>query len=257
MALDLYRIAERNLQTSTREALRQEDLIVCGVWHGAFSSKATFYRAFQEGVPVVLKIYHDPRRAEVEYDDILQVMERGGALEKHFLVPVTQKKFCYLSSRPARCAPICTALISPPYSCTANDFPLPMPPAYAVRIGECVLKALKHLWECGFAFCDTKPANIFLCGESAYFGDFGGMTKLGDVPTESTEAYVPMDIVEVSANQILDRWMLVATMLELCDSTLELPMDRASLMRQVNELSDAGLSLFLRQVACAEGMHDF
>jgi len=55
LAVELYAIAERSLGTETRAFSRTMDFIVDGVFERTYSSKATFYLAFDCGKPVVVK----------------------------------------------------------------------------------------------------------------------------------------------------------------------------------------------------------
>jgi hypothetical protein len=93
LAVRLYTVAERTMRSATREFLRTTDfIIVDGVFSAAISSKASFYKAFDEGRPVMLKVYHDSQRTGKELSLLHMIEEKGSAkLETFHLVPVARK----------------------------------------------------------------------------------------------------------------------------------------------------------------------
>jgi len=254
LAIQLYATAERSLQSVTRAFTRASDFIIDGVFSGATSSKASFYKAFDAGRPVVVKIYDDSSRADREHDMMIWITDpnKGGVsdLSSVHLVPVYKKSIRVRDPNPIsvasmmKTAPL-SVLVMPPYPCSVREFPQPVPDQHVLHIGECILQGLQHIWKCGLGFCDCKPDNIFLAMDGgAYLGDFGGMTSIGDSPTETTSAYIPSDLMPAVAGEMLDRWMLIITLLEINSKSLALPISRAEVVRIVNTIENQELKAF-------------
>lgn len=90
-------------------------------------------------------------------------------------------------------APMQRALVMPECVTTAHEM-IPFPEGRLSKLREDVVKGLQHLHQNGWCFCDLKPDNIFLTPNGNWIlGDYGGLTKSGEVASEITSEFVPHD----------------------------------------------------------------
>jgi len=120
-----------------------------------------------------------------------------------------------------------------------------------LRIGKCILRALKFLWAYDLAHCDCKPANFFVAVDgNAFLGDYGGVTTFTESPRETTTLFIPLGLNSQQASDELDRWLLTTSLLELSSSTsLNLPLTKAKVIRLINETVDQSLKEIMQQIA--------
>jgi serine/threonine protein kinase len=262
-AVEIYQDAIRMPKSTTRAMLRDAGFILDGPLHGAVSSKATFLKAFQKGVPVAVKICDSPQNARDELSRIEDLRIPPASPFQVGLVPVTEwspprslspmKNLSLKAIKSVKEAPqdigygTKVFMVMPHYPSTLKEFPLPVPTEYAFCYGKDVLSGLEHCWDRGYGFCDCKPDNIFISSEGrAHLGDYGGLTKLGEPYRETTQRFLPSDFLSDTASVEMDLWMLTVSLLELLqNSRLTSPLKIAAVIQNVRAVEDETLKSFL------------
>ena len=236
-AIPLYQKFLALPKPSTKLAFADVGLEVDGPF-AVLSSKATFVRALDHGVPVVLKCYGRPEDTNCEIEAAI-ALGTSDVLRANHLVPIRMLSATVPAVRPLP-SRVVRVIVMPLYAgCISMLLPQVPRPDTVVRIGRQVLTSLCFLHSKMFVHCDVKPANIlmdhvcpaFFCcvfpcvfflvcfiafdrqDGCVYLGDYGAMVKIGERIRESTPEYMPSDFTE--ATPAADLFCLAATLLDL------------------------------------------
>jgi hypothetical protein len=180
----LYNDAVAIPQSETRaEVLRECNIAIEGQMAVPGATTATFHYAFESGVPKVVKIPHQEKKAAQECLLYEEIGEEAHSMELA-LVPVRLLELRgstrgSLFNNEKR---VNKGIIMPPYWCTLSQVPVPASCQYVKTILPRVLRALEFLHCKNWLHGDVKCSNIFLTVEGeAVLGDYGSSVKFSQL----------------------------------------------------------------------------
>jgi hypothetical protein len=178
----LYQDAQRVPQTETRaEVLKFFNIRIDEVMSVPCSPSATFYHAFEDYIPRVLKVPQDYSKVTNECALFTEIGKDASDLSLA-LVPVYSLKLKGVGDEEmARTSKVGSAvkvfnqgIIMPSYSCSLEEIPRPISEDYAVTLLNRLAPAIDFIHVKKWLHGDIKPSNIFIdsLGKS-WLGDYG------------------------------------------------------------------------------------
>ena len=179
---------------------------------------AIFLRAFDRGIPKVVKIPHEKVKATLE---VRFCEENSNRIinEELALVPVRLLKLSghYVSQRTPERKTLSYGLLMPFYAATLGDLPPPVDSEFASLVFSRIIRSISFMEEVGWVHGDVKPSNILISSDgNVWLGDYGSAvraTDLGDF-LGGTPRYQCAEVTVADLGRF-DRVGLVLTLLHL------------------------------------------
>ena len=260
-AMSVYMDAERVPQSHTRaEVLMNSNIRLDGPvpMHGVL--KAMFIYAFEENVPLILKVPNlaDSARKECALFAQLSdgVKSNGRDVSDYALVPVKLLKLRgeHTATRVSPLKTFNCGILMPIYCMSLDKVPVPIPPQYALQEGERLLEAIQTIHSFGWVHGDIKPHNIFLSNDGRmWLGDYGSSCEKSAINTFSggTLRYQCNEL-HLAANNT-SNFDIMGLLLSLLDrlGVIELesgPVARNKIMDSINAVTDEELQHFFEKL---------
>lgn len=190
----LYDLARAAFGTATKRAIVAVDIhrkiVVGGDFGIPQESSSTFYNAYDDGIPCVLKFPPSPDTAIYEATVYGAARRFEGSDQ---LMPIEAVDFRLIES--ARSLPRHVAIKSAVYISTLQTCPQDSRLSKLWLNGiTSALSALSALHSAGYAHCDVKPGNIFVSSSGQCFlGDFDAATVINNGVVRTTDAFLPQE----------------------------------------------------------------
>lgn len=191
----LYDLARASFGTATKRAIVAVDfhrkIVIDGDFGIPQESSSTFYNAYEDGIPCVLKSPPSPDMAIYEAT-VYDAARRFGGSDQ--LMPIEAVDFRLIES--ARSLPCHVAIKSAVYISTLQTCPQDSRLSKLWFNGiKSALSALSALHSAGYAHCDVKPGNIFVSSSGQCFlGDFDAATFINKGVIRTTDAFLPQEL---------------------------------------------------------------
>lgn len=191
----LYDLARATFGTATKRAIVAVDfrrkIVIDGDFGIPQESSSTFYNAYEDGIPCVLKFPPSPDTAIYE-GTVYDAARRFRGSDQ--LMPIEAVEFRLVES--ARSLPRHVAIKSAVYISTLQTCPQDSRLSKLWLNGiKSAFYALSSLHSAGYAHCDVKPGNIFVSSSGQCFlGDFDAATVINKGVIRTTDAFLPQEL---------------------------------------------------------------
>jgi hypothetical protein len=240
-AENLYDDASRIPQTETRaEVLHESNVVIDGdiVFPGV--QTAIFLHAFENGLPKVLKIPQEQRKATLEcklYEELGNLAEQSSIA----LVPIRQLKLqgsCQRNHSAKKS--LSFGILMPHYCCTLGNVPSPIDGNDAEATFMRIIAAIRFIHSHQWMHGDIKPSNIFIEQNGIkWLGDFGSSVRYSDLHdfTGGTPMYQCSDVKPGDDPLKFDCVGLVLSILDKLDVKLpRIPQSLLDITKTIEEL---------------------
>ena len=193
--INLYDQAKAAFGTATKRAIIAVDacrrIVIDGDFGIPQESSSTFYVAYEDGIPCVLKF---PPSSDAAINEAKVYAAAGTFTGSERLMPVEVVDFRRTES--VQCLPRHVAIKSAIYVSTLQTCPQDSRLSKLWLCGiESALSGLRALHAAGYAHCDVKPGNIFVSSTGQCFlGDFDAATVIGENVIRTTDAFLPQEL---------------------------------------------------------------